>query len=54
MKHLVTLLCLLGALTSYIAGIGGGVVAFVVVGVLLEVAFWVRAIGALRTRRTPS
>ena len=52
MKHLITLLCLLGALAAYILGFGEGVVAFVVVGLLLEIAFWVRAMGAFRTRRT--
>jgi len=45
MRHLVTLLCLVAAVASYIVGSTSGAVVFLALGVLLEGVFWFRIIG---------
>ncbi len=42
MKHLITVFCLLGAIALYIAGSAREAVVLIVVGLLLEGAFWIR------------
>jgi hypothetical protein len=42
MKHVLTFLCLLGAVGLYIAGSATGAAALLVAGLLLEGVFWVR------------
>ena len=49
MKHVVLLVALLiGAVASYAVGFNAGIVLFIVLGVLLELTFWILA---LRGRR---
>lgn len=43
MKHLITVLCLLGVLVAYFVGWGEGVTALVAIGIILELVFWIRA-----------
>ncbi len=42
MKHVLTVLCLVGALAAYAGGWGAGVGALILLGLLLEAVFWVR------------
>jgi hypothetical protein len=50
MKHLVTALCLLGALAAYALGWGAGVAGALVLGVVLELTFWYRVLRAHKAR----
>ena len=45
MRHLITLLCLVAAVASYIVGNTSGAAVFPVLGVLLEGMFWLRIFG---------
>lgn len=42
MKHLMTVLCLVGAILLYLAGSAREAVVLIVAGLLLEAAFWIR------------
>ena len=42
MKHIITVLSLIAAIASYIAGSAFGIVAFLISGLLLEGVFWAR------------
>ena len=49
--HWVTFACLLAAVGCYIAFFSAGVIAFLILGVASETAFWVRTIRRIHAAR---
>ena len=52
MRHVITALCLLGALGAYVGGWSQGIAPLVILGLVLEIVFWVRLIPAWRGTHT--